>query len=99
MSLLCACAPLQVIDSNPSFNRILANFRGEDYQKIAVTTAVSLPFGYFAGNFWKNTVNDNVLRTMSTGTSRLPLMRVPSMFMAGGIGLLGGFCLAYQVAT
>ena len=40
---------LQVIDKNPSVGRVVSNFRNEDYQKIAATTIVSLPFGYLAG--------------------------------------------------
>jgi len=33
------------------------------------------------------------------GTARLPQMRMPSMWMAGFSGALGGFCLAYQVRS
>ncbi len=40
---------LQVIDEDPAFNRVVGNFRGEDYQKFALTTLISLPFGYYAG--------------------------------------------------
>mmetsp|Transcript_2273 Transcript_2273/g.3650 ORF Transcript_2273/g.3650 Transcript_2273/m.3650 type:complete len:100 (-) Transcript_2273:58-357(-) len=32
------------------------------------------------------------------GTSRLPQMRMPSMYMAGFTGAVGGFCLAYQAS-
>jgi hypothetical protein len=93
------CLILQVIDQNPSFDRIVSNFRGEDYQKIAATTLVSLPFGYLAGTRYF-ALPVHCIRGLIfsiTGTSRLPLMRFPSMGMAGAIGLLGGFCLAYQV--
>ena len=34
---------------------------------------------------------------LAAGTSRLPQMRAPSMWMAGFTGAVGGFCLAYQV--
>lgn len=69
-----------VVDAKPGFKKVVNNFSGKDYQTMALTTVLSMPFGYFAG------------------TSRLPQMRVPSMWMAGLTGAVGGFCLAYQAS-
>eukprot|EP00001_Collodictyon_triciliatum_P146098 25563_1 len=69
-----------VIDPKPGFKRVVNNFSTQDYQKIGISIALSMPFGYFAG------------------TSRLPQIRVPSMWMAGLTGAMGGFCLAYQAS-
>mmetsp|Transcript_17870 Transcript_17870/g.49506 ORF Transcript_17870/g.49506 Transcript_17870/m.49506 type:complete len:101 (+) Transcript_17870:33-335(+) len=42
-------AKYPVVDPNPSLNRIINNFSSKDYFNIVAITAVSLPFGYFAG--------------------------------------------------
>ena len=39
----------QVIDPKPGFKRVVNNFSTQDYQKIGISIALSMPFGYFAG--------------------------------------------------
>jgi hypothetical protein len=39
----------QVIEPKPGFKRIVNNFSTQDYQKIGISIALSMPFGYFAG--------------------------------------------------
>ncbi|GAQ79750.1 hypothetical protein KFL_000370240 [Klebsormidium nitens] len=74
-------ASYPVADPAPGFWKAVGNFDVNDYLKMTGLTAISLPFGYAAGN--------------------TPGARIagPSMYVAGMIGLFGGFCLAYQSST
>ena len=49
----CGCpaprAAAQVVDAKPGFKKVVNNFSGKDYQTMALTTVLSMPFGYFAG--------------------------------------------------
>ena len=38
-----------MVIAKPQFKQVVRNFRTRDYQTIAVTTILSMPFGYFAG--------------------------------------------------
>ncbi|CAN8076929.1 unnamed protein product [Agarophyton chilense] len=38
-----------VIDSDPSFGKVMSSLRARDWQNAALATFVSLPFGYAAG--------------------------------------------------
>ena len=92
--------------------QVVANFRSNDYKIIAASTLLSMPFGYFAGCSPAPFISlqlcvfcilpfrlQALIKSpfIPPGTSRLPQMRRPSMYMATFIGLTGGFALAFQV--
>ena len=69
-----------VVDKAPSLSRVISNFNATDCGTVLAFTALSYPFGVWAGGKTKSLVS----------------LRLPTAACAAFVGGLGGFCVAME---